>query len=181
MHTVAGLSGNSHMRGCGGFGPKALHITLHFIAEAGEPFLTAVSAKLRARLAAIESSSAILGRPDHFRRRVMIYSIEDHGGLLRGLYQTISAVITEEGMPTESRQFRPHLTMARMKPGEVPDGLLQRHQEVVAAATPFPITEVGLIESKLRPGGSEYSVLEAFPLSDSAVNGPRRPRPVTFR
>jgi 2'-5' RNA ligase len=68
------------------------------------------------------------------------------------------------GIPPEKRPFSPHLTLARFEPPGVPENLCAAIQEnskrefgSVAAK------EFHLIESKLKPGGAEYTTLETFP------------------
>lgn len=69
------------------------------------------------------------------------------------------------GFAPETREFRPHLTLARARRGErttLPEGL-----PAPLMAPPFAVSEVILFQSVLRPGGARYTALECYRLDAS--------------
>jgi 2'-5' RNA ligase len=111
--------------------------------------------------------------PDEERPRVLWVGLADESGALQALAADVERWMTGLGFAPETRPFRPHLTLGRVKEG---------HASVAAALQPFretvfgtsTIRDVTLYESRLRARGAEYVVLKR------AVIGappPERPRP----
>ena len=72
------------------------------------------------------------------------------------------------GVRSEKRPFRPHLTLGRIRKGrgggrrEV-NALLRTYQDLTSAD--WPLAELVLFKSDLRPSGAVYTKLKAWPLS----------------
>jgi 2'-5' RNA ligase len=143
-----------------------LHVTLKFIGEMQPEKFGAI----RAALSAVHSDQAValdfrgLGFfPNERRPRVFWAGIEASANLGQ-LASGIERALEKLGIPPENRPFSPHLTVARFEPPGLPEKLRKAIQEItkrefgsVAAG------EFHLIESKLKPGGAEYTTLETFP------------------
>ncbi|MGO1501427.1 MAG: 2'-5' RNA ligase family protein [Marinobacter sp.] len=67
------------------------------------------------------------------------------------------------GLTTESRAFRPHITLSRFKcqPGSV-ESLLAEYEGRVFGS--FQVDQFVLYKSEQRSGGSVHTVIERFPL-----------------
>lgn len=68
------------------------------------------------------------------------------------------------GLAPESRPFKPHITLARLRHVDIVDltRFLQAH--ALLRSRPFVIEEFVLFSSKPKTGGGPYHVEEAFPL-----------------
>jgi 2'-5' RNA ligase len=108
--------------------------------------------------------------------RVFWIGIESGQGLA-SLAASIDTSMHQLGIPKEEHAFSPHLTLARgnsgsprWKKGDAPNFKFNRLQERLAS---MPAPEFGtmtahefhLFESKLSPGGSQYSKLRSFALT----------------
>lgn len=146
--------------------PEGMHITLKFIGYAREGQLDPI----RAALAQIRSSQAVSLRfrgvgffPHEKRPRVMWCGIEASPNLAP-LAKDIENALEPAGIAPETRDFVPHLTLARFsEPAQTRElaraaGEL-RDQEFGAARE----TEFHLFESILRPSGAEYRRLASYP------------------
>jgi 2'-5' RNA ligase len=145
--------------------PENLHVTLKFIGEAPETKLAAI----RSALAGARSDQPVtldfrgLGFfPNDKHPRVFWAGIEASPNL-----KTLAADIdngTEKlGIAREQRTFSPHLTLARFEPPGLPEKLRSVIRE--NAARDFGTLRTNqfqLIESKLKPSGTEYTTLESF-------------------
>jgi RNA 2',3'-cyclic 3'-phosphodiesterase len=143
-----------------------LHVTLKFIGEVQPDKLKAT----RRALSAVHSGQEValdfrgLGFfPNEKRPRVFWAGIEASTNLVQ-LASDVDRVLAELGFPPEKRPFSAHLTLARFEPPGAPQNLravirenAKREFGSVAAK------EFHLIESKLKPGGAEYTTLETFP------------------
>jgi 2'-5' RNA ligase len=146
--------------------PEGMHITLKFIGEADPGNLDTI----RAALETVRSSAPVEMNlrgvgffPDGRRPRAAWCGVEASPNLAQ-LAADIARALEPLGFPAESRQFVPHLTLARFKS---PDGL----EKLVSAASNLESqgfgsareSEFHLFQSFLRPSGSEYKRLATFP------------------
>ena len=155
---------------------ESYHITLKFIGEWRRDVREVIEAlqKVKARplMIAIHGSGFF---PNAKAPRVFWVGIEAETNLIP-LAQKVDDACSALGIERESREFSPHLTLARSGSGSprprkdersVPS--MKRLAERIAAM-PSPdfgtihATEFFLYESKLSPGGAEYTKLQAFPL-----------------
>ena len=147
--------------------PANLHVTTKFIGEWPEERLDELQAALR-RLPprpAIAIRIHQLGFFPNLRApRIFWCGIEAPG--LAELAADTDRAASTLGIPGEARAYSPHLTLARIK-----DRLnLEALRQAIAA---LPSLEFGafqassffLYRSQLRPGGSVYTKLAEFPLS----------------
>ena len=143
-----------------------LHITLKFISEVQPEKLGDIRAALSA--AHSDRSVALDFRgvgffPNEKRPRVFWAGVEASANLGR-LAGGIDRSLEKLGVPPEKRPFSPHLTLARFEPPGLPEKLRAAIQENARREFgSFAVGEFHLIESKLKPGGAEYTTLETFP------------------
>lgn len=143
-----------------------LHLTLKFLGEVPLAQLDSV----RAALSAICSAQPVTLKfhalefsPNERHARVL-WAPAEASSVLTSLARNIDQVLHQLGFLTENRPFKPHLTLARFyKPG-----LPAKFRAAVAenAARSFGLlttAEFHLLESRLKPAGAEYTILESFP------------------
>ena len=154
--------------------PEGMHLTLKFIGE----LATAQSARIREELRAVHGFPAIeivfhnvgfFPNPRH--PRVFWTGVESGPGLAQ-LAAQVESRLQPLGIARETREFRPHLTLARFKSE---DGLPALHAAIEKSG-PFEFgratyEEFHLIESTLRPQGAQYSTLESFRFTGIAAAG----------
>lgn len=146
--------------------PEGMHLTLKFIGEADAKN----AGEIRAALAPIHSSQPVemyfrgLGFfPNENRPRVAWCGIEASANLAR-LAGDIESALEPLGIARESRDFVPHLTLARF---DTPP----RNEELVRTANELQSydfgrareTEFHLFESIRKPSGAEYKKLASYP------------------
>lgn len=143
--------------------PESWHVTLKFLGSTPEerlPDVTSIAAGAAAASSATSSALTGLGAfPGARRARVLWVGLVDHG-VLGSLAADLEAGFVGAGFPSEDRPWWPHLTVARLKvPGPVD---LAGAGEV--DATPFPVEEIVLFRSHLKPSGAVYEPLARFRL-----------------
>ena len=146
-----------------------LHTTLKFLGWTDPerlPELWSMGLKCAQSVPAI---SAELGTVTAFgkarRARVVVASVTDPSGNLTRLAAALEAGAGGLGFEQEEREYRPHVTLARLKvPGNVSPWL--------EAAAVEPVTvlfdELCLYRSDLGPEGGVYTVLERLSLRAQA-------------
>ncbi len=145
--------------------PENLHVTLKFIGNVDAGKIDPI----REALAEVCSGSAValhfrgLGFfPNEKRPRVLWVGIEASPNLAP-LAASIDARLEKSGIPRETRDFSPHLTLARFDPPGISETLRAAAQE--SASKEFGAVRTGefhLFESKTRPTGAEYTRLSSF-------------------
>ncbi len=88
------------------------------------------------------------------------------GPELAELQASIESALAPEGFPPEERDFHPHLTLGRVRS---PQGLRPVLDELEKSTNEefgrMTVTRIAFYQSRLKPGGAEYTILSQFALS----------------
>jgi 2'-5' RNA ligase len=160
--------------------PESLHVTLKFVGEKPVPIVDEV----RKTLASIKSRSLELRFrgagffPTAKSARVFWLGVES-GPELAQLAAKVDEATSQLGIPREDHAFSPHLTLARAgktgaprwRKGDHPNRAFARLQEKLAGMpTPdfgaMTAREYYFYESKLSPGGAQYTKVEPYQLAE---------------
>lgn len=145
--------------------PNSQHLTLKFIGEVPKPLLDAIRGALAGvhAVAPVEAVFRGIGWFPNARRPRVLWAGVEGGPDLAGLSGAIERVLEPLGIARETREFRPHLTLARIKSDEKLEGL---RREVERLGAPdfgrATYTEFDLMQSTLDSRGSMYTRLERF-------------------
>jgi 2'-5' RNA ligase len=146
--------------------PDLLHVTLRFLGDTAVAQLPTIAAELdhvAAQHAPLNLQVAGLGCfPNRKRPRVIWAGLQGEVTAVQSLKQAIDRLLEPLGWAQETRPFRPHLTLGRVKDGRKLRGVEwgAEVKEMVA-----PVTAVHIIESRLTPQGPIYSVYHTSPLA----------------
>ncbi len=150
-----------------------LHFTVRFIGEVDEDRGSAIAAALAAPLPVAPFALTIAGLgafPPKGPPRVFWAGTGDGRGGMSDLEREVSARLATCGIPSEAREYSPHLTLARVRDAE---GLRTREALEVVPQGPFGTTHVDaitLFESRLSPKGPTY-----VPVQRTAFAGQLKP------
>ena len=165
LRTVAGDQGIRWTR------PEQFHYTLKFLGEQSPPRTRkAVEGALAAREGqpTFDISLGGVGAfPNAQRPSVLWVGATEGADQLTGLAARLDGFLVKQGFPREGRPLKAHLTLARIKtyPGET---AAARALKKIAVDDSFnslgTLTVSGfvLMQSNLRPAGSEYAIVEEF-------------------
>jgi RNA 2',3'-cyclic 3'-phosphodiesterase len=145
--------------------PEGIHVTLKFIGHVEEAELTAIQEQL-SRVSprnAIDMAFRNFGFfPNEKHPRVFFVGIVA-GAELAALAAEIDSQLTPLGIARESREFQPHLTLARFKTSE---GLADLCKKLASLPTQDfgggRATEFYLYQSVLQSGGAVYTRLSTY-------------------
>ncbi|MFN6964004.1 MAG: RNA 2',3'-cyclic phosphodiesterase [Pyrinomonadaceae bacterium] len=147
---------------------EKLHLTLRFIGNLEDERISSLTDRLRATAAAARSFElSITGTgvfPNVRRPRVLWLGV---AGDVEGMNKLAAAIENDceaIGLDRESREFKPHLTIARLRETERSGRLAVSHLQMPFESAAFKVGEIVLYESKLQRTGSVYSVLDRFSL-----------------
>ena len=166
---VARLRGRGHV---GWVARERLHLTLKFLGPTAPEQVAQLQEALQEtanRFLHFVVKSGSVGAFPSVRKPQTLWL--DVGGealdTLVALGTAVDEAVHALGFPREARAYRPHLTIGRVRS---PRGLADLAREIQQAArepaesVPWPVDELCLVRSDLRPAGPEYSILCRFPL-----------------
>jgi 2'-5' RNA ligase len=146
-----------------------MHLTLAFIGETSENTIRDISGMLKGICSAKDKFEFEVSGLGLFRNindpRVVWAGINDQGNL-RALFSTINAGLEQLGIQTEEKDFKPHLTLGRIKRLKDKDTL--EKLLTLNKATIFQYVEVKEViyyESVLQQTGPLYIPIKVFKLS----------------
>jgi len=144
---------------------EQLHLTLRFIGEVDG----AQSDNIRLALSAVRSPAfrLTLAGMGHFgegRKLRALWAGVAPAPDLDGLQKRVESLLVRAGLPAETRKFKPHVTLARLR-----DAPLARVTDFLVAhglfsAGPFAVEEFHLFSSHPSSAGSVYDVEESYAL-----------------
>jgi len=148
--------------------PEGIHLTLKFFGAIAQTDISRISAAVgpvAARFAPLNLEVRRLGLfPDSRRPRVLWLGLEGDLSALKALQKDCDGELTHYGFSREDREFRAHLTLARIKSTKGLSGLdrLLTKGETYEAGR-FQASGMTLFRSQLTPQGAVYSELASYP------------------
>lgn len=143
--------------------PSLLHVTLKFLGEVSPVQVARVSEQLKS-LEFPAYSALIRGiSANNPNRPRVIWAVVEDGGKTATLAGMIDSALESIGVPRETRPFRPHITIARVKefhPG-IPGALLPLSRWNYGE---IDVCRIVLKKSTLTPRGPIYETLTEVPL-----------------
>ncbi|NOZ12647.1 MAG: RNA 2',3'-cyclic phosphodiesterase [Acidobacteria bacterium] len=147
--------------------PESMHLTLKFLGS--------VEARLAGKITDAACESLLETRPFRLKLnrllafgnpaapRIVAVSLTPVEPIRR-LAETVDSVCGKLGFQRETRLFTPHITVYRpKKPGTV-------NSVPFPAGISFPVSEVVLFQSELKPDGAVYRPLACFPLTGGPLS-----------
>jgi len=145
--------------------PENLHLTLKFIGEVSATKLDGI----QEALAGVRSSSPVeidcrgLGFFPSEKRPKVFWAGLAASANLAPLAADVDRASSTQGVPLETRDFSPHLTLARCEPPGIAATLRAAIRENGRRDFgSFRTNEFHLIESKLHRAGAQYTTLHSF-------------------
>ncbi|MDD5171860.1 MAG: RNA 2',3'-cyclic phosphodiesterase [Candidatus ainarchaeum sp.] len=139
--------------------PDNMHMTLKFIGEVDEQKLADMEERLRlVKFKAFDCAVKGVGvfpNEDYIK---VVWAGAESGGALEALAKEIIEAM--RGYNGHDERFSAHLTIARVKRKVDMKAFLEKHRADEFGS--FTVSSFHLIQSVLKPGGPEYSVLATF-------------------
>lgn len=97
--------------------------------------------------------------------RVLWIGMKKGASEIKSLAESLEKAYSSIGIPSEEREFQPHLTLCRLKSIAHKDALLEKvKQEQHINIGRFKVTEIVLFKSTLKSTGPVYEPIEKFKL-----------------
>lgn len=123
--------------------PAKLHITLHFIGSVPHDRLPELVAGLKVPFKPFDLK---LNQPELWRQGLAVLRAEEAPARLVRLHGLLREALQGLELPTEEREFRPHITLARHARGAVPPAqppMVRWHVDGYALVESNPDPEIG--------------------------------------
>jgi 2'-5' RNA ligase len=135
------------------------HVTMRFLGDTDPEQISGLAECVRKQTAGVKPFRMELGGVRPFPNRRSAFAVVLDVGPVERFEELAAAVergVVAAGFTPESRPFRPHLTLGRIRG--------KRFSGVTAAVTPtgqgYEVSEVVLFRSDLHPSGAQYTPLE---------------------
>jgi 2'-5' RNA ligase len=143
--------------------PEKLHLTLKFLGEAsGEQIekLKIALGKISENFSNFELQISETGVfPSPRNARILWLGLKDETGNLLKLNEMLESECERIGFARETRSFKPHLTIGRIREPQKSRELTEKHLGSKFEPVAFTASEIVVYESTLLPTGSIYSIV----------------------
>lgn len=155
---------------------EKLHLTLKFLGDIDEKQLKDLENAVLNSVNVFSKSENIANFkvqisdtgvfPAKRNAKILWLGLHDESENLAKINQVLEAECEKIGFEREKRNFKPHLTIARLREPHKSRNLVEKHLENAFEPVEFTVSEIVIYESKLLPTGSIYRKLRSFEFSE---------------
>lgn len=142
---------------------EKLHLTLKFLGDCDEKMTLEIEKKLEEITSKYHAFEMEFDRFGFFLPRILWLGLRTENALF-DLEKEINNGMNLLGFKKENRNFKPHITILRIKDNLDP-GFISAFNSFELPKLKFSAGEVSLVKSILRPQGSVYSDIRSFHLT----------------
>ena len=154
--------------------PEQFHITLHFIGKSSDQLIESIDGELRALIPGFPRQEIRITRLGVFpavRKAKVLWADLEYGEQLIELQQSVVKIMKQYGQEIEKREYKPHLTLGRLKYPPHTDRLnivLEHFEQTVFDEQ--ILEGVTFFESQLDRTGPTYFPLHTYLFNDAIVS-----------
>lgn len=145
---------------------EKIHLTLKFIGEVDESLVEKISEELEF-VRSYSSFNCTISRFGFFfrnREPKILWSEVQADKSLTPLVEELNQRLEKFAIVRERREFKPHLTLLRIKQQQVSEKFIQRIKTHVFNKITFTADKIILVQSQLYKEGAKYTDLKTFEL-----------------
>jgi len=146
-----------------------IHLTLKFLGSTPDEKLDDIENAIREAVHGFRKFFFSLGDigafPSHRRARVVWIGVHHGASELVELSQTIEKALIPLGFESENKEFKPHITLARIKAPKSIEAVLSEFQDDIFTGRIVNVDGITIFRSTLKRTGAEYESLRYVPLS----------------
>lgn len=147
---------------------EKLHLTLKYLGEIEDDELAKLMLAVKKTARQVSLFSPEIREtgvfPHSSKARVLWIGVKDKTKKIFVLNDVLEKECENQGFQRESRKFKAHLTVARLREPQNSGELVERHLSEQFEPVGFKVSEIVIFQSKLQPTGSIYSRIDSFPL-----------------
>jgi 2'-5' RNA ligase len=143
--------------------PENIHLTIKFFGNVDQKRFAPISTAASQVVSHLERFEILIGGTGAFPKvtqpRVLWIGIEDPTGKLARLQELFEIECAAEGFEKEMRDFRPHLTIARLRRPEGARAVAEINQKLGFESMTVEVNELVVFRSEPSSKGSMYTAL----------------------
>ena len=156
--------------------PEKLHLTLKFLGDIDEAQLHSLSEAVNETARQISAFNLRISRTGVFPSKknagILWLGVKDEKGILQKLNEILETECERKGFAKEKRNFKPHLTIARLRrEPQKSNELVEKHLQNDFESDEFKVSEIVIYESRLLKTGSIYSISSIHKLNGKSPAG----------
>ena len=151
--------------------PENIHITLKFLGDTSTDLLPQIEQRISRicrEIPPFELSSKQGGVFPRWEMPKVLWVGVDAAPesmfQLAKLKNALEGELEPLGFTAETRPFKPHLTIGRVKNNRTAQTVVEHFRRIRMPEYNIPVEQIELMRSQLTPAGSIYTVLKSFPL-----------------
>jgi 2'-5' RNA ligase len=143
--------------------PEKLHLTLKFLGDTGDEQLRNLTKAVEKAARQISNFKLRISGtgvfPNRRKARILWLGVTSENESLRKLSEILESECEREGFAPETRDFKAHLTIGRLREPEKSGNLAETHLQEKFEAVEFEVSEIAIYQSELSPQGSRYTIV----------------------
>jgi 2'-5' RNA ligase len=147
-----------------------IHLTLKFFGNVERSRVDSITEALTTAAKDVSPFGVSIGGagafPNAKQPRVLWIGVNDPTRHLKTLHDDVDEACAKKGFEKDTRAYRPHLTIARLRKPEGARALAEANQRFGFESTEMLVNELLLFRSELSSNGSRYTVVSRHVLSD---------------
>ena len=151
-----------------------IHLTVKFFGNVLPKKIVRISEAASRLVTQLSKFKIEIGKTGAFPKvsqpRVLWIGVEDPTGELARLNQLFEKECSVEGFDRETRDFRPHLTIARLRRPEGAKALAETNEKLGFESMSVEVNELVVFRSELSPKGSKYTAISRHQLNILAAD-----------
>ncbi len=150
--------------------PESIHLTLKFLGEVDERSIGKIENAIISAAAEFQAFTLRLDVtgvfPNSRQPRVLWAGLSGEVETAGELHRRLDEELAPVGFKREEKEFRPHLTVGRLKSNRKSRELIALADSHPLPALSFEVSEIVLMRSELHPAGARYT-----PLAKASLGG----------
>jgi len=157
---------------------EKLHLTLKFLGDIDSTELKNLTEAVEKTAQQFSNFNLKISQtgafPSKRNARILWLGIDDEQENLQKINDVLETECEQKGFVKESRKFKAHLTIGRLREPNKSKELIDRHLNKTFAAVEFKVSEIVIYESRLQKSGSIYSVVSKHHFEENLTADERR-------
>ncbi len=146
--------------------PEKLHLTMKFLGDIDENQLQNLTEAVEATARQFAKFSLKISKTGAFpaakNARILWLGVADEQGILPKLNRVLETECEQRGLAKEKRNFKAHLTIARLREPQNSARLVEKHLSESFESEEFTVSGITIYESRLQKSGSIYQQVSGF-------------------
>ncbi len=153
--------------------PEKLHFTLKFLGDIDEMQLQNLTEAVAAAVRKSSNFKILIAKtgafPNKRNARILWLGVDEEQANMPKLKKVLESECFERGLTKENRDFKAHLTIARLREPHKSAELVEKHLSENFVSDEFTVSAITIYESRLQKSGSIYSIVSKHEFKENVT------------